>query len=100
MPVVHESLRALNVKCKPVPNSTVSGDRQQLRLRIGGLDRRKVAFKGWVIVESFNYGGRQGSFCVMQRDEVSVTNPSQDNFDPSLFNRAHLCPGDSYGKRS
>lgn len=27
-------------------------------------------FKGWVEVEPFEYRGSDGSFCVMQRDEV------------------------------
>jgi len=71
-PIIHEALESLNVKCKlaPPPGAN-SGDRQQLRMRIGGLDRRKVVFKGWVIVESFTYGDRAGSFCAMNRDEGS-----------------------------
>lgn len=44
----------------------------QYRLRIGGFDKRKVMFKGWVEVEPFEYRGSDGSFCVMQRDEVRV----------------------------
>lgn len=41
-----------------------------LRLRIGGFDRRKEMFKGWIEIEKFVYQGNEGSFCVMQRDQV------------------------------
>ena len=72
MQFIQESLEALNVKCKvgsprEDPDGTVT-----YRLRIGGYDRRKVMFKGWVDVEAFSYRGHKGSFCVMQRDVVSV----------------------------
>lgn len=76
MQFVQESLEALNVKCKvgsprEDPDGTVT-----YRLRIGGYDRRKVMFKGWVDVEAFSYRGHKGSFCVMQRDIVSVLSGS------------------------
>ncbi|RDB27406.1 Serine/threonine-protein kinase CHK1 [Hypsizygus marmoreus] len=70
MPLIQESLEALNVRCKPAPPSQDPG--APLRLRIGGLDKRKTMFKGWVEVEKFTYRGSVGSFCVMQRD---VGNP-------------------------
>ena len=40
------------------------------RVRVGGFDRRKEMFKGWVEIESFIYRGQSGSFCIMQRDQV------------------------------
>lgn len=43
-----------------------------LRLRVGGYDRRKVMFKGWVELENFRYADAEGSFCIMQRDDVSL----------------------------
>lgn len=60
------SLEQLGVKCKMGP--AMEGGAQ--RLRVGGYDRRKVMFKGWVEIERFAYGGTEGSFCMMQRDEV------------------------------
>ncbi|KAI9454195.1 CAMK/CAMKL/CHK1 protein kinase [Russula earlei] len=42
----------------------------ELRCRIGGLDHRRVPFRGWVIIEPFDTAdGSVRSFCVMQRDE-------------------------------
>ncbi|KAF8883805.1 kinase-like domain-containing protein [Infundibulicybe gibba] len=61
--LIHESLQELKVKCKNASTDST------WRLRIGGYDRRKVLFKGWVDVEPFSYRGQSGSFCVMQRDE-------------------------------
>ena len=75
MKLIHESLLSFNVKCRasdPVTRDTEMSD-VQLRLRIGGMDRRKVRFKGWVTIENFVYGNVQGSFVVMQRDEVSLS---------------------------
>ena len=72
MKLIHESLLNFNVKCRAsdpaTPGAETSG--AQLRLRIGGMDRRKVRFKGWVNVENFVYGDVRGSFVLMQRDEV------------------------------
>lgn len=97
MPILHESLLALNVKCKPAPETL--GDRQQLRIRIGGLDRRKVVFKGWVIIETFNYGNEEGSFCVMQRDEVFIFSNSSSSLESlNISYRDRLCHGDNSGK--
>ena len=68
MTMIQESLESLNVKCKSAPRE--DGLEGLLRLRVGGYDRRKVMFKGWVDVEKFSYRGTEGSFCVMQRDVV------------------------------
>lgn len=68
LPLIQESLEALNVRCKAAPSGPEKD--APLRLRIGGYDRRKVMFKGWVNVENFTYRGSVGSFCVMQRDVV------------------------------
>ncbi|KAF9492617.1 Pkinase-domain-containing protein [Pleurotus eryngii] len=73
--LIKESLEGLNVKCKDQPPRSVydagGGEGLQHRLRIGGFDKRKVMFKGWIEVEPFEYHGSDGSFCVMQRDEGS-----------------------------
>ncbi|KAK0438423.1 kinase-like domain-containing protein [Armillaria borealis] len=63
--LIQESLEELGVRCKPSPDSSDGVH----RLRIGGRDRRKEIFKGWVLVERFTYRGSEGSFCIMQRDE-------------------------------
>lgn len=47
-----------------------SGEKM-LRMRIGGYDKRRLMFKGWVELEPFKWAGKDGSFCVMQRDQVS-----------------------------
>jgi serine/threonine-protein kinase Chk1 len=73
MPLIQESLEAMNVRCKAAPvreEQTERGPQALLRLRIGGYDRRKVIFKGWVEVERFSHRGSEGCFCVMQRDVV------------------------------
>lgn len=52
----------------------VNGPNGELRCRIGGLDARRVPFKGWAIVESFATAeGSVRSFCIMQRDEVILS---------------------------
>jgi len=75
MKLIYKSLLGFNVKCRasdPISRGTDKSD-VQLRLRIGGVDRRKVRFKGWVTVEYFVYGDVEGSFVVMQRDEVIIS---------------------------
>ncbi|TFK64215.1 Pkinase-domain-containing protein [Pluteus cervinus] len=74
MTLIIESLESMGVKCKQAPKNEQPGNENSdaLRLRIGGYDRRKVVYKGWVILEKFSYRSSNGSFCVMQRD---VGNP-------------------------
>ena len=74
MKLIHESLLSFNVKCRASDPAFRGADKSdvQLRLRVGGMDRRKVRFKGWVTVEDFVYGDVEGSFVVMQRDEVCI----------------------------
>lgn len=49
----------------------VNGPSGELRCRIGGIDHRRVPYKGWVIIEPFGTAdGSVQSFCMMQRDEV------------------------------
>lgn len=69
MTLVIEALEALGVKCKLKEGAV---DDATLRLRVGGFDRRKVMFKGWVELENFRYTGTEGSFCIMQRDDVRL----------------------------
>ncbi|KAK7453394.1 Chk1 protein kinase [Stygiomarasmius scandens] len=79
---IKEALERLGVKVK---ESASGQDKKILRLRIGGHDKRKMIFKGWVEVEEFSFvdrtdggaggagaGKMEGSFCVMARD---VGNP-------------------------
>ncbi|KAJ7609587.1 kinase-like domain-containing protein [Mycena polygramma] len=63
LPFVHEGLTSLGVTCRDAPPTT-----DALRLRIGGQDARKEVFRGWVEIETFEYHGSHGSFCVMQKD--------------------------------
>jgi serine/threonine-protein kinase Chk1 len=72
MTLVKESLEGLGVKCKLNTKDAGVEGTSILRLRVGGYDRRKMMFKGWVEVERFGYRETEGSFCIMQRDEVSV----------------------------
>ena len=75
MKLIHECLLGFNVKCRASDPISRGADKLgiQLRLRVGGVDRRKVKFKGWVTVENFVYGDVEGSFIVMQRDEVIIS---------------------------
>jgi serine/threonine-protein kinase CHEK1 len=70
MSLVKESLEGLGVKCKLSAKDADTENINVRRLRVGGYDRRKVMFKGWVEIERFGYSGKEGSFCIMQRDEV------------------------------
>ncbi|KAH7923747.1 hypothetical protein BV22DRAFT_561589 [Leucogyrophana mollusca] len=62
--IIKESLVSLGYKYKV---AEVRGD--CFRLRVGGHDHRKMIIKGWIELEKFNYGGTEGSFCLMSRDE-------------------------------
>jgi len=43
-------------------------------MKIGGYDKRKERFTGYVDVERFTWNGGEceGSFCVMRRDKVGI----------------------------
>lgn len=71
MQLIKESLTALGVKHKDGPTGEDEGG-EILRLRVGGYDKRNIAFKGWVELENFRYAETDGSFCLMTRD---VGNP-------------------------
>jgi len=68
--LVKESLNDLGVKYKDA--TVVAGSRAVHRLRVGGYDKRKIMFKGWIELEVFSRVQVSGAFCVMQRD---VGNP-------------------------
>lgn len=68
MPLICEALTTLGVKHRE-PETTSEG---VLRVRVGGNDRRKLLFKGWVELEDFVHNDVAGSFCVMQRDQVCL----------------------------
>ncbi|KAF9065026.1 CAMK/CAMKL/CHK1 protein kinase [Rhodocollybia butyracea] len=64
MPIVKGALEGLGIQCKA---GASNGD--MLKMRVGGHDKRKMPFKGWVEIENFEYRGVKSSFCVMSRDE-------------------------------
>lgn len=68
MPIIKDTLEGMGNTCKE-NSRDASGDRLW-KMRVGGYDKRKVAYKGWVEIEHFSYRGVEGSFCVMQRDVV------------------------------
>ncbi|KAF7291910.1 Protein kinase domain-containing protein [Mycena indigotica] len=63
LPAICEGLVSLGVQIKNAPPNGTT-----LRVRIGGQDARKEAFRGWVELDPFEYHGSHGTFCVMQRD--------------------------------
>ncbi|KAJ3550876.1 hypothetical protein NM688_g4979 [Phlebia brevispora] len=65
MPLICEALDTLGVKHRMAEKTS----EDVLRIRVGGLDKRKLVFKGWIELEDFEYDGVAGSFCVMQRDQ-------------------------------
>lgn len=68
MELVVAAVSNLGVKSKLAPPN--DSDHERIRLRVGGYDKRHEVFKGWIEVEPFTYQGAEGSFCVMQRDQV------------------------------
>jgi serine/threonine-protein kinase Chk1 len=70
--MIHETLAGFGVQCKVAsgPNEGLSAE--PYKLRVGGHDKRRMAFKGWVSAEHFVRRDRhlEGSFIVLKRDEV------------------------------
>lgn len=64
--LIKESLDALGVHYKDAP--VVAGSRAVHRLRVGGHDRRRIVFKGWIELEVFTRMQVSGAFCLMLRD--------------------------------
>ena len=106
MSLIKESLESLHVKCKLAPPAINDRGMETLRLRVGGHDLRKEMFKGWVEVERFVYRSSEGSFCVMKRDEVSLTwlffppspRASGSNWSSLRKRREVLFHGDNCGR--
>ncbi|KAF6758989.1 CAMK/CAMKL/CHK1 protein kinase [Ephemerocybe angulata] len=69
LPLLQTALDALDAQALRAQD-----DREKLKLRIGGYDKRKQMYKGWVEVEPFSKRGMEGSFIVMKRDEGSPIN--------------------------
>ncbi|ETW75543.1 hypothetical protein HETIRDRAFT_331300, partial [Heterobasidion irregulare TC 32-1] len=67
--LIEQSLVEFRVKVKHVDPDESSGSPDDMRCRIGGFDKRRVQFRGWVIVQRFVDRDIEGSFCIMQRDE-------------------------------
>lgn len=70
IPLLRTALSALHVKSEERQSTNEEGE-PRMRLRIGGYDKRKVVFRGWVDAEGFERGGYEGSLVVMARDEGS-----------------------------
>jgi serine/threonine-protein kinase Chk1 len=70
--MIHETLVKFNVQCKVASGPNEGPAAEPYKLRIGGHDKRRMSFKGWVLVEKFMRRDRnlEGSFTVMKRDEV------------------------------
>lgn len=68
MSLIVEAVTQLGVKSKQ--GSPDEANPERLRLRVGGYDRRREMFKGWIEVEPFVHQGSKGSFCIMSRDQV------------------------------
>ena len=66
--LLKESLDVLGVKHKDA--HVIAGSKAVHRLRVGGYDKRKIMFKGWIELEVFSRMQVSGAFCVMQRDVV------------------------------
>lgn len=47
------------------------------KTKVGGFDKRKERFTGYVEIESFSWNGGEnhGSFCVMRREKVGLYTP-------------------------
>jgi len=99
-PLIQESLESFHVKCKAA--SPDGSNEVRYRLRVGGYDRRRVVFKGWVDIEPFSSHGHQGSFCVMRRDVVGhlFFGSCAIRDQRSAHLRATQYHGASYGKHS
>lgn len=69
MDLIIDAVTQLGIKSKQGTPDEANPER--LRLRVGGYDRRREVFKGWIEVEPFVYQGLDGSFCVMSRDQAS-----------------------------
>ncbi|KAF7760630.1 hypothetical protein Agabi119p4_10039 [Agaricus bisporus var. burnettii] len=71
--MIHETLVGFGVQCKVASGPNQGPSTEPYKLRVGGHDKRRVAFKGWVLVEKFVRRERhlEGSFIVMKRDEGS-----------------------------
>ena len=69
MPLLEEALQALGAKTKRAPTRE-GEERTVLRARVGGLDRRRAVYKGWLELEPFAFRGVEGAFCLMLRDKV------------------------------
>ncbi|KAH9923815.1 CAMK/CAMKL/CHK1 protein kinase [Fomitopsis serialis] len=72
LPLIQEALTELGVKWKPAQEVVLEEAGEEikiLRMRIGGYDRRRLQYKGWVELEHFKAPGAEGTYCVMARDQ-------------------------------
>ncbi|KAJ7092301.1 kinase-like domain-containing protein [Mycena belliarum] len=73
-PRVATALAALGATARAAPPER-AGTGAVLRLRVGGHDARREAFRGWVLLEAFDHRGAPGCFCVMQKDSSPGVEP-------------------------
>jgi serine/threonine-protein kinase Chk1 len=67
------ALQELNVKFQPRDSDE---NPEMRKTKIGGYDKRKERFTGYVEIENFSWNGEEsrGSFCVMRREKVCEAN--------------------------
>lgn len=66
------ALQTFGVKYQVREVEGVEGTKGFKKAKIGGYDKRKERFTGYVEIENFSWSGGEchGSFCVMRREKV------------------------------
>jgi serine/threonine-protein kinase CHEK1 len=90
LPLIQSSLEVLNVSCKVQSIMGVNCP----AVRVGGMDKRKEAFRGWVVVEPFSSAPRGGYVAVKDGSFVRM---NKDNGNPiswrQLWKALIMSPG-------
>lgn len=65
-------LETFGVKCQVRDTEDGEGAKEFIKTKIGGYDKRKERFTGYVEIENFSWSGGEchGSICVMRREKV------------------------------
>ncbi|KAH7884128.1 hypothetical protein F5I97DRAFT_2075396 [Phlebopus sp. FC_14] len=61
-----QMVHILGVKYEVAPEG--EGHEGALHLRVGGHDKRRIVFKGWIKLENYTRSSITGALCTMQRD--------------------------------